>query len=367
MATMNNTKGKKIARIAGRVLLVLLVTVVMLVGTLFIMIKRICSDSAPAARNLFISTVLETGQLKFLASWFCSEDEINAVIDANKMETMDTEVDTSLINIITNDNSSVDNATGEVEEFDENGIRMVEVSGRSFFGKMLIIKDPSQVKVGTTYPWGDYGKELDQIVSGAGAVAGVNGGLYVSAGNRGGSPLGVVVQDGQITYNSPSSLTGLYLIGLNNDNLLVIKDIDGMSASEFERYVKEAGIRDAVAFQEESSDANNHFVPLIINNEARKLKGQGSGANPRTVIGQRADGAILLLVTDGRGASGHLGATASDLISVMLEYGAVNAANLDGGSSSTMVYNGQYEMTSVTFYYQNSSWKLPTAFVVMPK
>ncbi|MFR2511376.1 MAG: hypothetical protein ACLS9K_04160 [Lachnospira eligens] len=31
---------------------------------------------------------------------------------------------------------------------------MVEISGRSFFGKMLIIKDPSQVKVGTTYPWG---------------------------------------------------------------------------------------------------------------------------------------------------------------------------------------------------------------------
>ncbi len=74
---------------------------------------------------------------------------------------------------------------------------------------------------------------------------------------------------------------------------------------------------DAVAFQEESSDSNNHFVPLIINNEARVLKGQGSGANPRTAIGQRADGAILLLVTDGRGASGHLGATASDLISVM--------------------------------------------------
>ena len=214
---------------------------------------------------------------------------------------------------------------------------------------------------------GRYGKELDQIVSGAGAVAGVNGGLYVSSGNRGGSPLGIVVQDGNITYNSPSSLTGLYLIGLNKDNLLVIKDIDGMSAADFEKYVAEAGIRDAVAFQEESSDANNHFVSLIINNEARALKGQGSGANPRTVIGQRADGAILLLVTDGRGASGHLGATASDLISVMQEYGAVNAANLDGGSSSTMVYNGSYEMTSVTFYYQNSSWKLPTAFVVMPK
>ena len=128
--------------------------------------------------------------------------------------------------------------------------------------------------------------------------------------------------------------------------------------------VKENKIRDAVAFQEESSDANNHFVKLIINGEKRDVKGSGSGANPRTAIGQRKDGTVLLLVTDGRGANGHLGATASDLIEVMEEFGAVNAANLDGGSSSSMYYNGKYEMTSVTLYYSNSSWRLPTGFVV---
>ena len=156
--------GKKIARIIGRVLLVVLVTIVMLVGTLFIMIKRICSDSAPAARNLFISTVLESGQMKFLASWFCTDAQINEVINANKMESMDSDIDTSLINISTDtDTQTVDN-NGEAEQFDGNGIRMVEISGRSFFGKMLIIKDPSQVKVGTTYPWGDYGKELQGLL-----------------------------------------------------------------------------------------------------------------------------------------------------------------------------------------------------------
>ncbi|MBR5943648.1 MAG: phosphodiester glycosidase family protein, partial [Lachnospiraceae bacterium] len=69
-------------------------------------------------------------------------------------------------------------------------------------------------------------------------------------------------------------------------------------------------------------------------------------------------------VCDGRGASGHLGATAADVIGIMQDYGAVNAANLDGGSSSSMYYNGQYEMTSVTLYYSTSSWRLPTAFVV---
>ena len=128
--------------------------------------------------------------------------------------------------------------------------------------------------------------------------------------------------------------------------------------------VKNENIRDAIAFQEEASDKNNHFVKLIINGEKRELNGLGSGANPRTAIGQRKDGSVLFLVTDGRGKNGHLGATASDLIEIMNEYGAINAANLDGGSSSTMYYKDSYLMTSVTFYYSNSSWRLPTAFVV---
>ena len=89
-----------------------------------------------------------------------------------------------------------------------------------------------------------------------------------------------------------------------------------------------------------------------------------STRNPRTAIGQREDGTVLLLVTDGRGISGHLGATASDLIDVMSKNGAVNAANIDGGSSSSMYYKGEYLMTSVTLYYSNSSWRLPDAFII---
>ncbi len=169
-----------------------------------------------------------------------------------------------------------------------------------------------------------------------------------------------------VIYNIITLLgyAGLHLIGFDESNVLRIINLENRSASEIEAIIKKEKIRDAVTFQEESSDANNHFVKLIVNGEKREVKGKGSGANPRTAIGQKADGTVLFLVTDGRGASGHLGATASDLIKIMSDYGAVNAANLDGGSSSCMYYNGQYEMTSVTFYYANSSWRIPTAFVV---
>ena len=71
------------------------------------------------------------------------------------------------------------------------------------------------------------------------------------------------------------------------------------------------------------------------------------------------------MVTDGRGSNGHLGATAADLISIMEDYGAVNAANLDGGSSTSMYYDNKYLKSSVTLYYDNKSWRLPTSFLVM--
>ena len=141
-------------------------------------------------------------------------------------------------------------------------------------------------------------------------------------------------------------------------------DIAGKTESQVRKIISDNKIRDAIAFQDEASDKNNHFVKLIINGQKRKLNGMGSGANPRTAIGQTADGRILLLVTDGRGANGHLGATASDLIEIMEKYGAVNAANLDGGSSTCMYYNGKWLQNSVTFYYATSSWRIPTAVLV---
>ena len=354
---------KKIGSVAIVVLIAVLMTVLVLVGTIGLMLHKMVANES--RKTLLISTLMESGQLKFVAHMVASDEEIQEIVEANAMQKMEVKQDASLITVEATENPEDVKDTGEV--FDENGIRIEEISGRSFFAKMLIIKDPSQVCVASTYPWSQYGKELLDVVEGAGGVAGVNGGLYVSTGNAGGQPMGVVVQEGQITYNSPGGLAGLYVIGLNNDNILIVDEITGMNSKQFEDYVAEKGIRDAVAFQDEASDSNNHFVPLIINGEPRQLGGQGSGANPRTVIGQRKDGAILLLVTDGRGTAGHLGATASDLIAIMQDYDAVNAANLDGGSSSSMVYNGEYEMTSVTFYYQNSSWKLPDAFAVKPK
>ncbi len=350
-------KKKKVSggTIAGRILLVFLTTLLAIVLALVIIVATIVKGPSESAKEMFVSTVLESGNLKFLANVFLSAEEVQAIVDKVSMQEMDTEIDTGLIHTDTEVSGN----------FDRNGIEIVELSGRTYSATLMIVKDPSKVIVGSTYPWQEYGETLDVIVDRMGAIGGVNGGLYAADKNKGGSPYGLCVSNGEIQLNAPDGWPGLYLIGLDTKNLLRIEKIEGWTRAKLKEFIETEGIRDAVAFQEESSDVNNHFVPLVINGEARELAGTGSGANPRTAIGQRADGAILLLVTDGRGSSGHLGATAADLIAVMTEYGAVNAANLDGGSSSCMYYNEEWYRTSVTLYYANKSWNLPTAFCVM--
>ena len=339
----------KVVKIVGKTFSFIGITLLIIVLTLILTIYFICHGPSKSAQELFVTTILETGQLKFLANVFMSDEDIQEIVNKNSLKEMDSEVDGNLINV-----------GGST---DKELIEIYKVSGNNYEGTMMVINDPSKISLATTYPWGEYGKELDKLVTESGGIAGINGGLYYSDANKGGRPLGVTVSNGEIEDMSLGA-TGLHLIGFDNENILRIIDISNMNRSEIENLIETEGIRDAVSFQEEASDANNHFVKLIINGEKRELNGMGSGANPRTAIGQREDGSVLFLVTDGRGKNGHLGATAADLIEVMSEYGAVNAANIDGGSSSTMYYNGEYLMTSVTFYYSNSSWRLPTAFVV---
>lgn len=362
-------KENKVLTILGRVGIILGITIVALVVGLYTMLLICCKGPSKSAQNLFVSTFLETGALKFVPSLYFSEKEIEEIVGSNSREQIDDDVDPGLIDIPGGNEDENDNKDNEYNDnFDENGIQIIEVSGLTYSGKLMVVKDPSKVCVGTIYPWSDdnkskYGVTLDELVKNSGAIAGINGGEYESAGNWGGKPKGLVVCNGEIQFNKIER--GDVMVGFNNDNILVIKDLTGMTKAQVEKMVKEDGIRDAVSFKDVADGSNdNHFTKLIINGEPIKFTGNGSGANPRTVVGQRKDGAVLLLVTDGRGHNGHVGATAADLINIMQEYGAVNAANIDGGSSSAMYYNGKWEMTSVTLYFSTSSWKLPTGFVV---
>ena len=103
------------------------------------------------------------------------------------------------------------------------------------------------------------------------------------------------------------------------------------------------------------------FTPiLVMNGEAMDTSFLMSGVNPRTAIGQRDDGAVLMLCIDGRQAH-SMGCTYQDLAEIMLDHGAVNAINLDGGSSSSMWYEGGY--VNKCSGGQGYSRNLPNAFL----
>ena len=220
-------KENKPLKICLRVCLCILTFVAVTFAGAYFTLWTICHGPSKAARDLFVSTILETGQMKFLASWYFSEDEILAITDRNGMGKTEEDVNPDLIEIPT-----VDENNGN-QEFDIDGIELVEISGRSFFAKLLIINDPSRVKLSTIYPWSDfnkskYGETLEQLVQRGDYAAGINGGEYYSEGNWGGIPKGLVVCDGVIQYNAPQA--GDVMVGFTQSNILMIADIGNMSA-----------------------------------------------------------------------------------------------------------------------------------------
>jgi exopolysaccharide biosynthesis protein len=83
---------------------------------------------------------------------------------------------------------------------------------------------------------------------------------------------------------------------------------------------------------------------------------------PRTAVGQRADGTVVLLNLQGRQAAA-LGVSERELAEIMAGYGCVNAGNLDGGASSDIFFRGEYLNVCNT---SGGPRPIPTAILVMP-
>lgn len=330
-----------------RVLLALLTAILVILAVLFGIIFVFEKGPSPAARNIFCITCMETSGLKFVPRIFLSEEEVAEIVASNSIISSEELTNTDLVQIPDNTDKNPSDADKNIDP-DGDGIDIFDVSGATYKGKMMIVYDPSRVFVGTCGEFsmdGD-GKRVTEMCSMYGAVAGINAGGFVDqAGNyRGGMPLGVVISEGK-HLNAPLD-SSWDMVGITNENKLVCGNMTVQAALDM-------GVRDAV-----------YFGPtLIVNGEPREQLGSGSGLNPRAAIGQRADGAILLLVIDGR-QSNSLGASLVDVRDVMASFDAVNAYNLDGGSSTTMVYNGEtINQSALLWGYRNIS----TSILVRPK
>ena len=327
---------KNVGKILGRIGIFLGATFVIVLAAFLVMIYLLVKGPSTQVRNLFVASMKESSAGGILADIFLTQEEVAAILAETSAQIsggITIEVDKDLIQIPTED-----------ENKEQPDIEIVDVFGPLYKGKMMIVKDPSKVSVGTCDVFDPNGRGLTvvEIVEKYGAIAGVNGGKFTDVWGfgKGGCPVGIVCSQGKLVYGDLNATYEVY--GFDKDNKFIVGTMTGQQAID-------RGIRDAVTFG----------PALVVNG---KPVGGGGGLNPRTAIGQRADGSVLLLVIEGR-QTNSLGATYSDLTNIMLEFGAINAANLDGGMSSSMVYNGEEVSTNDS----NSGVRdMPTAFIVMP-
>ena len=90
---------KKALSIIGKVFSFLGITLGMVFIALVLTITLICHGPSESAKELFATTILETGQLKFLANVFLSKDELQKIVDKNSLQDMDVEVDENIIKL----------------------------------------------------------------------------------------------------------------------------------------------------------------------------------------------------------------------------------------------------------------------------
>ena len=349
MSDVQNAKPPKkksglLGRIIRRFFLLLFTIVILAVVALCLVLNMVFNGPSESARKLLTMSLTEASATKWVPGLFLDDELVAQIRENVEVVEMDDFSNTSEVVI------DLSNAiTGESDEWENypDGIRIEHFSGRTYDAHVMIIRDPSRVYMATSTEKFSYsipGTRITEEIENENAVAAINAGAFFDNGTAspevGSVPLGLVYAGGKCvwTQGTPNERG---FAGFNEDNILVVaKDLTQAQAEEL-------NIRDGCGFG----------PVLIMNGEiSQEAYSSSSGLNPRTVIGQRKDGAVIFLCVDGRQA-GSLGATYADLIDIMLEYGAYNACNMDGGSSSVMLYrniDGQLDCEVGTVGFVNN-------------
>ncbi|ENK1243242.1 phosphodiester glycosidase family protein [Clostridium botulinum] len=264
-------------------------------------------------KSTLVGTAMATYKHQYIATTFLSKDEINKILNKDK----------GINNSISKENY------GDIKIKNQygNSVERYDISTAKFDGYILEVKNPKKVKIGYTKYMGKMGERTSKMAERHGAVAAVNGGGFrdVSSTGKlwtgtGAYPEGLVISNGKVIYNDFKAGEKVNITAFTKDGLLVVGDhtVDELLKME---------VVEALSFRN----------TLIVNGSPIPYN---EGINPRTAIGQKQDGTIVLLVIDGRRGIKQ-GATLEEVENILLQRGVVNASNLDGGSSSTMYYKGK--------------------------
>ncbi|MCB2290718.1 phosphodiester glycosidase family protein [Clostridium sp. CS001] len=266
-------------------------------------------------KTTVVGSAMTTLTLQWLATSFLSDEKIQEIMNEQKGEV-----------IVQEDSNNKDSGV-KIENKNDNSIERYDVTGKKYKGYILVIKDPTRVKVGYSSKLGTEGQLTSEIAKYNNAIAAVNGGgftdeAYVGTGAK---PAGIIMSNGKEIHNDiKSENQETQVVALTKSGNLLV----GMHTV---KEMRKLDVTEAVSFG----------PALIVNGKKTIKNGNGEwGIAPRTAIAQRKDGAIILLVIDGRQIN-SIGASLREVQDLLYDYGAVNATNLDGGSSSTLFYNDE--------------------------
>ncbi len=208
-------------------------------------------------------------------------------------------------------------------------LELYKVNPGSYKGHALKVKlkSPDAIKMTLGHDKIGGSETTKQAVKRYGAVAGINaGGFADSKGKR--YPLSTTVLNGKYVNGFEPSYKDLFFVGMNKNGKLI--------GGKFQEQAQLDKL-------EPSFGAS--FVPILLQNGQKTeipLKWQTSPLRaPRTVIGNYKDDQLIILVIDGYDENGNSGATLKELQDKLYDMGVVNAYNLDGGGSSSLVLNGK--------------------------
>ena len=365
-AAMPPKKKKKkgsglLGRIIRRFFLVLFTVVILVLAALVLVMNLVFNGPSPAARDKLTMTLIEASATKWVPALFIGEDTVAEIRESVSDSGLDEDV-TDTTKVIIQANNVI---TGNSNEWDSypDGVRIERRSGDTYNAHIMIVRNPAQVYMGTStekFSTAIPGKRITEVMAeNPDVIAAINAGAFNDDGTAssyvGSTPLGLVMSNGNCVWTSGKQPGLEGFAGFNEDNILVVSKTN-LSQSEAENLK----IRDGCCFG----------PVLIVNGEVNlEAYNNKSGFNPRTAIGQRADGAVIFVCIDGRQA-GSLGGTYADIINIMQEYGAVNACNMDGGSSSVMLYRdyqtGQVQMINSYSVLQSEPRRMPNFWMVKP-
>ena len=314
--------GKIVFRVILSLFTLLLCFVIAVLAAAYVVLNGPCKP----LRDRLVLSAMQASATKWVPGLFLPGETVDEIV-ANSYV-----VNTDVISLDEYEKSKEDTQTTEDEWANAiDGMLLKSVKGATFDGYILLVKDASRVFVGTSsdFTKGLTGMRIFDIVKKEDAIAAINGGEFADPGGSGtgNNPMGITYTRGACVLSDSLKRT---FIGFDKDNNLIVSEpMDKKTAEAL-------GIRDGVSFQ-----TGNILITNQDGNVTMHYADSNTGTAQRTAIGQRADGTVILLVTDGRSAS-SLGATRNDVIDVMVKYGAITAGMLDGGSSSLMYYEDYF-------------------------